>query len=65
MAALSLPSLLNVVISDMDKFLMTNNVVKAIEELLRLTQTNEYLWIKTDGCLDVLNLKRYKNAFLH
>ncbi|KAL0696629.1 hypothetical protein Bca4012_063809 [Brassica carinata] len=42
---------------------MTNIIVTAMEELLRLTQTNEPLWIKTDGCLDVLNLKSYKNAF--
>lgn len=42
---------------------MTNIAVTAMEELLRLTQTDESLWIKTDGCLDVLNLQGYKNAY--
>nr|VDC89722.1 unnamed protein product [Brassica rapa] len=47
----------------MDKSAMTNNAVTAMEEYLWLTQTNEPLWIKTDGCLDILNLKSYENAF--
>ncbi|CAN7123870.1 unnamed protein product [Brassica rapa subsp. narinosa] len=48
---------------DMDKSAMTTNAVTAMEEYLWLTQTNEPLWIKTDGCLDILNLKSYENAF--
>ncbi|CAN6869320.1 unnamed protein product, partial [Brassica oleracea] len=51
------------VISDMDKSLTINIDVTAMKELLRLAQTNEPLWIKTDGCLDVLSLKSYENAF--
>ncbi|CAF2127147.1 unnamed protein product [Brassica napus] len=47
----------------MDKCLTINIDVTAMKELLRLTQTNEPLWIKTDGCLDVLSLKSYENAF--
>ncbi|KAF3596435.1 hypothetical protein DY000_02020383 [Brassica cretica] len=47
----------------MDKSLTINIDVTAMKELLRLTQTNEPLWIKTDGCLDVLSLKSYENAF--
>ncbi|KAJ4868484.1 Homeobox-leucine zipper protein HDG12 [Raphanus sativus] len=43
MAVSSLLSLPNVVISDMDKFLMTN--------------------IAVNGCLDVVSLKSYENAF--
>ncbi|CAN6929059.1 unnamed protein product [Brassica oleracea] len=46
-----------------DKSLTINIDVTAMKELLRLTQTNEPLWIKTDGCLDVLSLKSYENAF--
>ncbi|CAN7110081.1 unnamed protein product [Brassica rapa subsp. narinosa] len=49
--------------NDMDKSLTINIDVTAMKELLRLTQTNEPLWIKTDGCLDVLSLKSYENAF--
>ncbi|TQD97798.1 hypothetical protein C1H46_016578 [Malus baccata] len=33
--------------SDMDKSLMTNIAANAIEELLRLLQTNESLWMKS------------------
>ncbi|XP_022767009.1 LOW QUALITY PROTEIN: homeobox-leucine zipper protein HDG11-like [Durio zibethinus] len=53
-----------VVISDMDKSLMTDIAANAIEELLRLLQTNEPLWIKstTDG-RDVLNLESYERIF--
>ncbi|CAF1947376.1 unnamed protein product [Brassica oleracea var. botrytis] len=47
----------------MDKSLTINIDVTAMKELLRLAQTNEPLWIKTDGCLDVLSLKSYENAF--
>ncbi|KAF2532191.1 hypothetical protein F2Q70_00029175 [Brassica cretica] len=55
-----LPPLLN----QMHQKSLTINIdVTAMKELLRLTQTNEHLWIKTDGCLDVLSLKSYENAF--
>ena len=63
MTVTTLPSQPNLVLSDMDKSLMTNISVTAMEELLRLTQTNEALWIKTSGCRDVLNLQRYENMF--
>lgn len=59
----TLPSQPNLVLSDIDKSLMTNIAVTAMEELLRLTQTNEPLWIKTDGARDVLNLQSYENMF--
>ena len=63
MAAPTLPSQPNLVLSDIDKSLMTNVAVTAMEELLRLTQTNEPLWIKNDGARDVLNLESYENMF--
>ncbi|XP_008240378.1 PREDICTED: homeobox-leucine zipper protein HDG11 [Prunus mume] len=52
------------VLSDMDKSLMTDIAANAMEELLRLLQTNEPLWIKsaTDG-RDVLNLESYERIF--
>ncbi|XP_056856085.1 homeobox-leucine zipper protein HDG12-like isoform X2 [Raphanus sativus] len=58
-----LPSQTNLAISDIDKSIMTNIAVTAMEELLRHTQTNEPLWIKTDGARDVLNLESYENMF--
>ncbi|XWS50919.1 hypothetical protein CRYUN_Cryun12cG0131900 [Craigia yunnanensis] len=53
-----------IVISDMDKSLMTDIAANAMEELLRLLQTNEPLWYKstTDG-RDVLNLESYERIF--
>ncbi|CAN6989346.1 unnamed protein product, partial [Brassica rapa subsp. trilocularis] len=69
MAASSLLSLPNFVISDMDKSRMTNNAMDHLDASSRctneqgLTQTNEPLWIRTDGCLDILNLKSYESAF--
>ncbi|KAJ0247874.1 Homeobox-leucine zipper protein HDG12 [Hirschfeldia incana] len=59
----TLPSQPNLVLSGIDKSLMNNIAVTAMEELLRLTQTNEPLWIKTDGARDVLNLESYENMF--
>ncbi|KAJ6976919.1 homeobox-leucine zipper protein HDG11-like [Populus alba x Populus x berolinensis] len=51
-------------ISDMDKSLMTDVAANAMEELLRLLQANEPLWMKssTDG-RDVLNLDSYQRIF--
>ncbi|CAH8357215.1 unnamed protein product [Eruca vesicaria subsp. sativa] len=63
MAVPTLPSQQNLVLSEIDKSLMTNIAVAAMEELLRLTQTNEPLWIKTDGVRDVLSLESYENMF--
>ena len=63
MAAPTLPSQPNLVLSDIDKSVMTNIAVTAMEELIRLTQTNEPLWIKNDGARDVLNLGSYENMF--
>ncbi|OMP10294.1 hypothetical protein COLO4_04639 [Corchorus olitorius] len=53
-----------IVVSDMDKSLMTDIATNALEELLRLLQTNEPLWIKssTDG-RDVLSLETYERIF--
>ncbi|TYI53285.1 hypothetical protein E1A91_D12G308900v1 [Gossypium mustelinum] len=53
-----------VVISDMDKSLMSDIAANAMEELLRLLQTNEPLWIKsTNDGKDVLNLESYERIF--
>jgi len=53
----------NLAISDMDKPIMTGIALTAMEELLRLLQTNEPLWTRTDGCRDILNLGSYENVF--
>ncbi|KAH7529418.1 hypothetical protein FEM48_Zijuj05G0182000 [Ziziphus jujuba var. spinosa] len=52
------------VITEMDKSLMTDIAANATEELLRLLQTNEPLWMKSsvDG-RDVLNLDSYERLF--
>ncbi|MCD9639035.1 Homeobox-leucine zipper protein hdg11 [Datura stramonium] len=52
-------------ISDMDKSLMADIAGNAMEELIRLLQTNEPLWTKspTDG-RDVLNIDSYDQMFL-
>ncbi|MBA0806517.1 hypothetical protein Gohar_005968, partial [Gossypium harknessii] len=53
-----------VVISDMDKSLMSDIAANAMEELLRLLQTNEPLWLKsTNNGKDVLNLESYERIF--
>ncbi|KAK7291321.1 hypothetical protein RIF29_06366 [Crotalaria pallida] len=51
-------------LSDMDKSVMSDIASNAMEELLRLLQTNEPLWMKspTDG-RDVLNLDTYERMF--
>lgn len=53
-----------IVLSDMDKSLMTDIAANAMEELLRLLQTNEPLWMKssTDG-RDILDLDSYERMF--
>ncbi|KAI9173428.1 hypothetical protein LWI28_001253 [Acer negundo] len=53
-----------IVLSEMDKSMMTDIAANAIEELLRLLQTNDPLWLKssTDG-RDVLNLDNYERMF--
>ncbi|GLT74162.1 hypothetical protein SLA2020_459760 [Shorea laevis] len=53
-----------IVISDMDKSLMTEVAANAMEELLRLLQTNEPFWMKSreDG-RDVLDLESYERIF--
>lgn len=52
------------VLSEMDKSLMMDIAVNAMEELLRLLQMNETLWMKStiDG-RDVLNLETYERLF--
>ncbi|CAL0323901.1 unnamed protein product [Lupinus luteus] len=51
-------------LSDMDKSLMSDIASNAMEELIRLLQTNEPLWMKssTDG-RDVLNFDTYQRMF--
>lgn len=52
------------VFSDTDKSIMTEIAAKAMEELLRLVQTDEPLWMKSlnDG-RDVLDLESYNQMF--
>lgn len=50
--------------SDMDKSLMSDVAANATEELLRLLQTNDPLWLRPDGIgKDVLNLDAYDRLF--
>lgn len=52
------------VFSDMDKSLMGEIAAGAMEELLRLFQTDEPLWTKPpDGGRDVLDLESYNQMF--
>ncbi|XP_044465771.1 homeobox-leucine zipper protein HDG11 [Mangifera indica] len=53
-----------IILSDMDKSLMTDIASNAMEELLRLLQPNEPMWIKSsvDG-RDVLDLDNYERMF--
>lgn len=50
-------------ISEMDKSLMADVATNALEELLRLLQTNEPLWMKSPDGQDVLNLENYESSF--
>lgn len=51
-------------ISDMDKSLMADIAHSAMEEVLRLLQTNEPLWMKsTTDSREVLNLESYERIF--
>ncbi|KAI3517885.1 hypothetical protein L1887_17106 [Cichorium endivia] len=54
----------SVQLSDMDKSVMADIASNAMDELIRLVQTNEPLWTKcqNDG-MDVLNLDNYKRIF--
>ncbi|KAE8726567.1 Homeobox-leucine zipper protein MERISTEM L1 [Hibiscus syriacus] len=52
-----------VVFSDMDKSLMSDIAASAMEEMLRLLQSNEPLWIKSNDGRDVLNLETYERIF--
>ncbi|KAL3835296.1 hypothetical protein ACJIZ3_010032 [Penstemon smallii] len=51
-------------ISDMDKSLMANIAANAMDELIRLLQTNEPFWMKStaDG-REILNLESYGRVF--
>lgn len=51
-------------LSDMDKSLMAEIASNAMDELIRLVQTNEPLWIKgrKEG-METLNLDNYKRVF--
>ncbi|KAH0875798.1 hypothetical protein HID58_073160 [Brassica napus] len=50
-------------ISDMDKPLMNDIALTAMEELLRLFNTNEPLWTRGDGGREILDLGSYENLF--
>ncbi|XP_051117026.1 homeobox-leucine zipper protein HDG11 [Andrographis paniculata] len=55
-------------ISDMDKSLMADFASNAMDELIKLLQTNEALWIKSpqsssDGRGEILNLESYERIF--
>ncbi|TXG50957.1 hypothetical protein EZV62_023481 [Acer yangbiense] len=53
-----------IVLSEMDKSLMTDIAANAMEELLRLLQTNDPLWLKSStDSRDVLNLDNYERMF--
>lgn len=51
-------------LSDMDKSVIADIASNAMDELIRLLQTNEPLWMKSqkDG-VDILNLDNYKRVF--
>lgn len=53
----------NFAVSDMDKPIMNDIALTAMQELLRLVHTNEPLWSRSDGCGEVLNLGSYENVF--
>lgn len=50
-------------ISDMDKSLMADIAANAMDELLRLLQTSEPLWMKDVNGRDVLNIDSYDRVF--
>ncbi|NP_001302850.1 homeobox-leucine zipper protein HDG11-like [Brassica napus] len=50
-------------ISEMDKPLMNDIALTAMEELLRLFNTNEPLWTRADGGREILDLGSYENLF--
>lgn len=51
-------------ISDMDKSLMADIAANAMDELIRLLQSNEPLWMKGgDGRGETLNLESYERVF--
>lgn len=51
-------------ISDMDKSLMADIAANAMDELVRMLQGTEPLWMKSpDGSKEVLNLDSYERIF--
>ncbi|KAK4402513.1 Homeobox-leucine zipper protein HDG11 [Sesamum angolense] len=50
-------------ISDMDKSLMADIAANAMDELIRLLQSNEPLWIKSADGRETLNLESYERMF--
>ncbi|KAG4380677.1 hypothetical protein GLYMA_16G217800v4 [Glycine max] len=50
-------------LSDMDKSLMSDIASNAMEEMIRLLQTNEPLWMKGADGRDVLDLDSYERMF--
>lgn len=50
-------------ISDMDKSLMADVAANAMDELIRLLQSNEPLWMKSDDRQEKLNLESYRTIF--
>ena len=53
----------NFAVSDMDKPIMNDIALTAMEELLRLFNTNEPLWTRGDGGREILDLGSYENLF--
>uniref|UniRef100_M4CI13 Uncharacterized protein n=1 Tax=Brassica campestris TaxID=3711 RepID=M4CI13_BRACM len=53
----------NFAVSDMDKPIMNDIALTAMDELLRLVHTNEPLWSRSDGRGEILNLGSYENVF--
>lgn len=51
-------------ISDLDKSLMADTAANSMDVFIRLSQSNEPLWMKSSAeARDVLNLETYERAF--
>jgi len=59
----NVPSFQPACLSDMDKSLMSDIASSGMEEMIRLLQTNEPLWMKGADGRDVLDLDTYERMF--
>ncbi|KAK7364169.1 hypothetical protein VNO80_12619 [Phaseolus coccineus] len=59
----NVPSFQPACLSDMDKSLMSDIASNGMEEMIRLLQTNEPLWMKGADGRDVLDLDTYERMF--